>query len=213
MKTFLKTLFASALTGLLLASSAFTSLAAGKGSNPPIMSRLIDYNKVIVSGNVSVTVIQSKRPHVEMHEDYDKETTTVVQKGDKLYIRSTERQPVDIVVYIKDLQRIDACNNASVTTQGKFSCFALQVFLKDGATAFVNGNTESLYTVIKDNSKLRLKGFCKDHILVKGEVAKLNVTGFAALKTTATSVDGQALSTNYSIVLPKDTVVAGNRFK
>lgn len=213
MKTSLKTLFASTLTALFLTSSAFAAVDAGQGLNPPIISRLIDYNKVIVSGNVKVVLIQSKRQHVVMYEDYNKETTTVVQKGDKLYISSTEKQPVNIVVYIKELQRIDACNKASVSTSGKFSSAALQVFLKDGATAFVNGDTESLYTVIKDNSELRLKGSSKDHILVKGKVAKLNVHSFAALKTTATSVDGQALSANYSIILHKDTVVAENRYR
>lgn len=213
MKTSLKTLFASALTALFLISSAFAAVAAGKGPNPPLIAQLIAYNKVIVSGNVKLTLIQSGRQHVVMYEEYNKATTTVAQKGDKLYISSTEKQPVNIVVYIKDLQRIDACDKASVTTRGKFSSPVLQVFLKDGATAFVNGDTESLYTVIKDNSELRLKGSSKDHILVKGKVAKLNVNSFAALKTTTTSVDGQALPDDYSIVFPRDTVVANKRVK
>lgn len=213
MKTSLKTLFASALTALFLTSSAFAASAAGKGPNPPVISQLIAYNKVIVSGNVNLILVQSKRQHVVMYEEYSKETTAVVQKRDKLYISSTEKQPVNIVVYIKDLQRIDACDKATVTTRGKFSSPVLQVFLKDGATAFVNGDTESLYTVIKDNSELRLKGSSKDHILVKGKVAKLNVNSFAALKTTATSVDGRALPADYSIILPRDTAVAKNRVK
>lgn len=213
MKTSLKTLFASALTGVLLVSSAFTSVAVGKNPGSPIISPLIDYNKVIISGNVKVVLIQSKIQRVVMYEDHNKETTAVVQKGNNLYISSTERQPVNIVVYIKDLHRIDACNKASVTTRGKFTSQALQVFLKDGATAFINGDTESLYTVIKDNSELRLRGSSKDHVLVKGKSAKLNVSSFAALKTTATSLDGQALPADYSIILPKDTVVAENRIR
>lgn len=196
-----------------MASSAYTSVAAGKRPDSAMISPLIDYNKVIVSGNVKVVLIQSKIQRVLMYEDHNKETTAIVQKGNSLYISSTEKQPVNIVVYIKDLHRIDACNKASVSTRGKFTSRALQVFLKDGATAFVNGDTESLYTVIKDHSELRLRGSSKDQLLVKGKVAKLKADSFAASKTTAMSVDGQVLSANYSIILPKDTVVAENKVK
>ncbi len=213
MKTSLKMLFASALTGLFLAAAAFTAVAGDKGPDSPKKTQLIAYNKVVVSGNVRLILIQSKRQHVMMYEDYSKETTVVVQKKDKLYISSTENQPVNIVVYIKDLQRIDASDHASVTTRGKFSSPVLQVFLRDKATAFVSGDTESLYTVIKDHSELRLKGSSKDHVLVKAKGAKLNINSFAALKTTATSVDGRVLPANYSIMLPKDTAVAENSIR
>lgn len=210
MKTLAKTLFASALTLIVLATSAFSSSATEKSINPAVS---IDFNKVIVTGNARVVLIQSDKPHVMMPENYNKENTTIVQKADKLYITSTEKDMIDIVVYVKDLQRIDACQKAIVNTRGKFTSKVLQVFLKDKASAYVNGDIASLYTSVKDNSSLRLKGTSKDHTLTKGNVAKLKMDQFAALKTTVTTADGQLLATDYSIQIPRDTVLADNKTK
>ncbi|WEK19486.1 MAG: DUF2807 domain-containing protein [Candidatus Pedobacter colombiensis] len=207
MKTSVKTLFASALTVIVLASSAFSSSAVEKNNN---LSASVDFNKVIVTGNARVVLVQSNNPHVVVPENYNKETTTIVQKADKLYITSTEKETIDIVVYVKDLQRIDACQKAIVNTRGKLSSKTLQVFLKDKASASVNGDIASLYTVLKDNASLRLKGSSKDHTLAKGKAAKLKMDQFAAVKTTVNSVDGQLLASDYSIVIPKDTVLADN---
>jgi hypothetical protein len=210
MKTLAKTLFASALTLIVLATSAFSSLATEKSIN---LAASVDFNKVIVSGNARVVLIQSNKPHVMMPENYNKETTTIIQKADKLYITTTEKEMIDIVVYVKDLQRIDACQKAIVNTRGKFTSKVLQVFLKDKASAYVNGDIASLYTVVKDNSSLRLKGTSKDHTVTKGSIAKLKMDKFAALKTTVTAADGQVLATEYSTEIPRDTVLAGNKTK
>lgn len=210
MKTLAKTFFASALTLIVLASSAFSSSAVDKTISPAVS---VDFNKVIVTGNARVVLIQSDKPHVMMPENYNKEATTIVQKADKLYITSTEKEMIDIVVYVKDLQRIDACQKAIVNTKGKFTSKVLQVFLKDKASAYVNGDITSLYTVIKDNSSLRLKGSSKDHTVAKGKVAKLKADQFAALKTTITSEDGQVLATDHSIEISRDTVLADIKTK
>nr|WP_121270187.1 DUF2807 domain-containing protein [Pedobacter schmidteae] len=206
MKTLVKTLFASALTMLVLATSAFTSLAANKGFELSVVSPLIDFNKVIITGNVNVELVQSTRQHVVVYDNYNKSTTSVLQKGDKLFINSNEDSPITIVVYMKDLQRIDACNKVSVTTRGKFAVQALQVFLKDQASAYVNGNMGTLYTVIKDKSVLKLKGASKGHVSVKGSIAKLKTEDFMALKTA--SFDTEALALNDRQELPRDTVIA-----
>ncbi|SMD04632.1 GIN domain-containing protein [Pedobacter nyackensis] len=206
MKTSVKTLFASALTAIFL-STAFASVAADKNTNPSAISVGIDFNKVILTGNAKVELVQSNKPRVVIYEQYNKERTSIVQKGDKLYINSNEEQPINIVVYVKDLVRIDASQKVSVTTRGKFLSNAMQVFVKDHAKAFVNGDISSLYTVIDDYAVLRLKGSSKDHTLAKGRVARLKMDQFVALKTTNTSLD-DAILTGYSIVIPKDTVIA-----
>ncbi|MNR57382.1 hypothetical protein D3C85_1781500 [compost metagenome] len=88
----------------------------------------------------------------------------------------------------------------------------MQVFLKDNAKAYVNGDISSLYTVVDDRAMLRLKGSSKDHTLVKSKVAQLKMDQFVALKTTSTSLDDVALA-GYSITIPKDTVIAENIMK
>lgn len=207
MKTSVKTLIVSALTAIVLSSSVYASVAADKNTHFFAVSTEIDFNKVVITGNVNVELIQSDKQKVLIYENYNKATTSVTQKGDKLFINSKEEEPINIVVYVKDLQRIDVSNTATVKT-GKFSSSVLQVFLKDRARAFVSAEIGSLYTVIKDNSELKLRGTTKDHVSVKGRVAKLKTDSFAALNTTSSQVEEMTLVENSILSLSKDTVIA-----
>ena len=208
MKTSLKTLLASALTAVVLSSSAFTSIAADKGRHTFAVSADIDFNKVVITGNVNVELVQADKQRVVIYENYNKATTIIKQKGSKLFINSNEPEPVNIVVYVKDLQRIDASNTVSVLTRGRFSSSVLQVFLKDKAKAFVNAETGSLYTMVKDHSELKLRGSSKDHVSVKGKVAKLKTEQFAALKTTNGLVEEDILVQEYALDALRDTIIA-----
>jgi hypothetical protein len=207
MKTSVKTLFASALTVIVLSTSAFTSVAANQSENFSELSTTIDFNKVVITGNVNVELIQSEKQRVVIYEAYNKNLTTVTQKGDKLFINSKEDEPIHITVYVKDLQRIDASNRVSVITRGRFASNVLQVFLQDNAKAYVSGDIGSLYTLVKDRSELKLKGTSKDHVSVKSKVAKLNTVQFASLKTTGT-VNGEESVQEYALTVTKDSVIA-----
>lgn len=208
MKTSAKTLFVSALTAIVLSTTAFTSVASDKSLNATVLSFAIDFNKVVVSGNVNVELVQSERPRVVIYDEYDKTLTTIKQRGDKLFINSDEEEPIKIVVYVKDLQRIDARNTANVITRGCFSSSVLQVFLNDKAKAYVNGEIGSLYTLIKGRSELKLKGSSQEHFSVKSEVSKLRTDSFASLKTTTGSVERDALVQIDTPLKVQDTVVA-----
>ncbi|MBB5437309.1 hypothetical protein HDC92_000977 [Pedobacter sp. AK017] len=208
MKTLVKTLFASALTAIVLSSSAFASAVTDKKNNQPEISSTIDFNKVVITGNARVELVQCDKQSVAIYQDYNKKLTKIMQKGDKLYISSTELEPVVIVVFMKDLQRIDAANTATVTTRGRFSLNVLQVFLKDEATAYVNADAGSLYTVIKDSSALNLKGSTNEHTLVKNKVAKLKMEQFAAVTTTVATQEVQYQLPGYRNRMLKDTIIA-----
>lgn len=213
MKTSVKTLFVSALTAVVLSTSAFTSVAADKNLNPSEWSVTIDFNKVVVTGNVNVELVQADNQKVVITNEYNEKLTTVKQKGDKLFINSKEDEPIHIIVYVKDLQRIDASNSATVNTRGCFSSNVLQVFLKDKAKAYVNGEIGSLYTLIKDNSQLKLKGTSEEHFLVKSEVSKLKMDNFASVKTTTGIVVGSTFVQTETPNMAKDSVFAKTRVK
>lgn len=213
MKTSVKTLIASTLTAIVLSTSAFTSEAANRVNHDIAVSSKIDFNKVVITGNVMVQLVQSDRQRVIICEEYNKAKTSVMQKGDKLYINSNEEEPITMNVYVKDLQRIDASQTSSVTTRGKFASNVLQVFLKDSAQAYVNAETESLYTVIKGNSTLKLKGSSNDHTLVKSGVSTLKMDQFASIKTTTESPEGLVLSTNFENRILKDSLIADYKVK
>lgn len=187
MKTLVKTLFASALTVVFLASTAMTTFANGTDKKPVELTTPMTFNKLKVSGNVKVVLVQSKKERIEVvNGDYNQDKTSIKRLGYTLIINSTEANQITVLVLVNDLQRIDASGQAVVKTEGKFDLKCLQVFLKDDAKAMVKANTESMYTYIKDHADLKLSGTTADHTMIKDDISKLNTDRLMALKTTTT---------------------------
>lgn len=178
MKTSIKTLFASALTAIILTSSAFHTFA--KEKSPASNSATVKFNKVVVTGNAKVILIQGNTESINSTEEVQSKNTTVQQKGYTLYINSTDKST--IYVHVKDLQRIDAAETASVRTRGTFDLAVLQIFLKDNAKANVNATIGSLYTQMNGKSDLKLSGSTTEHNLVRNDVSKLNQSDFIIAK-------------------------------
>lgn len=178
MKTSIKTLIASTLTAIVLTSSAFTTIAK---EQPSISnSATVKFNKVVVTGNANVILIQGNSERINSYDETQDGNTSVQQKGYTLYINSTNKST--IYVYVKDLQRIEAANTATVKTRGNFDLAVLQIFLKDNAKANVNASVGSLYTDMSGASDLKLSGSSNEHSLVRNDVSKLNVTDFTIAK-------------------------------
>ncbi|WP_316841818.1 GIN domain-containing protein [Pedobacter gandavensis] len=178
MKTSIKTLFASALTAIILTSSAFTTIA--KEKSPTSNSASVKFNKVVVTGNANVVLIQGNTESINSYDEVQNSSTTVQQKGYTLYINSNNKST--IYVHVKDLQRIDAAETATVKTRGTFDLAVLQIFLKDNAKAKVNAVVGSLYTEMSGESDLKLSGSSNEHHLVRNNVSKLNQTDFVIAK-------------------------------
>ncbi|WP_316819886.1 GIN domain-containing protein [Pedobacter gandavensis] len=178
MKTAIKTLIASTLTAIVLTSSAFTTIA--KEKSPMEMAATLQFNKIVVTGNAKVILVQGNKEGIRSYDTIEEMNTTVKQKGYTLYINSTDNST--IYVQVKDLQRIDVANTASVKTSGKFDLAVLQIFLKDEAKANVNAKVASLYTNMSDESDLKLAGSSIEHQLVRNGVSKLNLNDFVIAK-------------------------------
>lgn len=178
MKTSIKTLFASALTAIILTSSAFTTFA--KEKTPASKSNTLKFNKVVVTGNANVILIQGSTERINSYDEIQDNNTSIQQKGYTLYINSTDKST--IYVHVKDLQRIDAAETATIRTRGTFDLAVLQIFLKDSAKANVNATIGSLYTEMTGKSDLKLSGSSTEHHLVRNDVSKLNQTDFVIAK-------------------------------
>lgn len=200
MKTAVKSLIALTLTAIVLSTSALTN-ASMAATTPTAISPERPFNKIDVRGNVKVTLIQSKNERVEVKNEVEGNEVTFKQKGYTLMINSDAKETLDVVIYVKDLQRIEASNGAKVATLGKFDLNVLQVFLNDDAKATFKGNIKSLYTVTNGSSDLKLLGTANEHILVKNKMSVLNTTDFAALKTESTFLEnGIAANTKTTLV-------------
>ncbi|MEJ5962585.1 GIN domain-containing protein [Pedobacter immunditicola] len=186
MKTSIKTAFATALTAVLLATTAFTTFATESPKKATVKASAMKVNMVVVTGDVDVYLIHSDKEDIKVVPHGDNAGNVSFKKrGAKLFINSDETGRATIYVYLKDLKRIDASNTAMVKTQGAFNPDAMQIFLKDNAKANVNVNTKSLYTVIKDQSDLKLTGKSDLHLSEKAEYATLKMHNFNAAKTEA----------------------------
>lgn len=203
MKTLLKSVFALTLTAIVLSSTAFSNTAAAATKAPFEMSTVLKFNKIVVSGNVKLTIVHSTRPQVSVYDGYDADDVTIKQKGYTLLINSAGIKTLELTVYVDDLQRIDASKGALVNTAGKFDLKVLQIFLQDEARANVKAKIGSLYTVIKDNCDLKLSGSTDEHTLVKTNTSKLNIANFAALKTTTTFLEGELAGGKINTVVAK----------
>ncbi|MCX2453465.1 DUF2807 domain-containing protein [Pedobacter sp. PLR] len=178
MKTSIKTLFATALTAIVLTSSAFTTIA--KEKSPTSNRATVKFNKVVVTGNANVVLIQGNKESINSYDEVQSSNTTVQQKGYTLYINSTDKST--IYVHVKDLQRIDAAQTSTIRTRGNFDLAVLQIFLKDNAKAKVNATIGSLYTEMDGASDLKLSGSSTEHKLVRNDETRLNLTGFVIAK-------------------------------
>lgn len=189
MKTSIKTLVSSALTAIVLSSALLATNVSANEKKPVVVSAPSGFKKIILKGNVEVLLIQGQKESISYSED-NNANAKITQEGDVLKISSSDRETSKLIVYVNDIYRIEASENASVKTSGKLNSRYLQIFLKGNAHADITSNTEGLYTVIKDNADLKLSGSTDNHTLIMGKTPKLTIDRFAALKTNISSEEG-----------------------
>jgi hypothetical protein len=183
MKTLTKTLFAAALTAVVLASSAMTTFATEQVATELVAPSAEGFNKIWVSGNVKLVLTQGDKPRVIGTSNYDSTKTSVLSKGQTLYINSTESGQVILNITVKDLQRVEAYGESVVVTSNNFDVKNLQLFLNQSATAKIKTTVGSLYTVVKDNAMLKLNGTADKSTMVASNIKNVKIGDFASLRS------------------------------
>ena len=182
MKNSLKTLVVSAMTAIVLSATVFSSIAAETVVPTEKIPARVAIKKVVVKGNTKVLLVQSNNDQVSIEEGrMDK--VSVEQMGDVLTVSSKEDVPVTVIIYVRNLYRISALNNADVRTDGKFSLPYLQLILRDYAAAHINAKTESIYTDMDGETDLYLAGTTEHHTIRNSGIGSLHMKKLAALKT------------------------------
>jgi hypothetical protein len=187
MKTYTKTLFAAVLTAVVLTSTAISSFAAG---TVKVASVKNSFNKIWVGGNVKIILSQSEKEGVFVDENFNPEKTSLISKGQTLYINTMESSQVTIRVSVKDLQRIEAAGTAVVVTENKFDVKYLQLFLSQNAKVKVNAIIGDLYTVVSEDATLKMSGVTDQHTLIASNMKNIKLDGFVSLKTDSKVSDG-----------------------
>jgi len=188
MKTQIKTLLASTLTVLAISASLFGTVASAHEKAPVSISSPSGIKRVKISGNVEVTLVQREKEGIE-YADGNSGRVSVTQQGNMLRISSSETETAKVVVYVNNIYRIDASGYAVVKNTDQLQLKYLQVFLSGHARAEISSNTESLYTVLKENSDLKLAGFTGEHTIVMGKKNKLYTDKLKALSISTDTAD------------------------
>lgn len=178
MNTSIKNLIAATLTVVVLAGATLTTKANDKPVT--VLSDVKKVNKINVSGNVELILVQSDNESVKVYDNYYTKNALVQQKDGELRISSYENQTLTVVVYVSNLSSITASDNATVKTNGKFSTLALDVNLNDNAKACLNTNTVSLNTNVKGNADLTLTGSTLEYSALVNNSSKVSMNDFAA---------------------------------
>ena len=187
MKFSIKNLFATALTLVVLTGSAFAS-TTNPSNNVTILTQVKNINKIIVSGNVEVLLIQAPVESVKVYDSYYAKNTLVQQKDGELRISSFEQQTLTVAVYVRELSSIELADNSTVKTYGKVNFLSLDVILKGSAKADIDANTFNLTTTVKDNASLELSGSTAEHYAVLSSQAKMNMDQFTAENASVSSI-------------------------
>ncbi|RZK33965.1 MAG: hypothetical protein EOO90_31495 [Pedobacter sp.] len=188
MKTLAKTLFATAFTAVLFASSVATTFAA---DSAPLAktSSVKNVKRIWVSGNVKVILTQGDKESIKGSENYDASKTSVTSNGNTLYINSMESQQVVLNVTVKDLERVEAHGQSVVVTSNNFDVKNLQLFLSQSATAKIKTTATSLYTVVKEDAVLKLNGTAMESTMIASNMKNVKLGDFASRKSASFIAD------------------------
>lgn len=207
MKTAIKNLFAAILT-VAISASAPAFVNAKEAKKVTVLSAVKNFNKLNVSGNVEVILVQSANPSVQVYDNYYAKNALVQEKDGELRISSFDKETLTVVVYASQLNEITASDKAVVKTSGKFSALSLEVNLKDQAKATLNTNTVDLFAKVNDKASLNLSGSTTDYNVVIGSLASLSTEKFSAENTSIQSKNtAVAQKQSVSNTLPTEDIL------
>ncbi len=177
-------LFAIGILALAISTSSVSAKnVANVHSTSQVEGEVQRAKKVIISGNVEVTIVQDS----ETKKLYKKEGTAKVkvrETDDAIYVSTKKNgEKAKITLYVKNINRIDASDNAIVNTKNTINVQFLQIILKDNAKADIDAKTEGIYTKLMNESSLMLSGTTEKHSISTNELATLNTDNLNAAST------------------------------
>lgn len=181
MKTSIKTLGIAALTSIV--SLVAFSGSASANEKITLLNKIGKFNKLTVSGNVDVLIVQSPESRVTVYDDYYAKNALVQEKNGELRISSFEKKPLSVVVYTNQLTEINASDQATVNTQGVFKTICLDVNLKNEAKANLNTSTLDLFAQLDNDANLELSGNAVDYNVVMNDNTSIKTDKFKSDNT------------------------------
>ena len=181
MKKKTTSLFAIGILALVISTS---TVYAKETVTPSFTKKASDElqagKKIVISGNVNVTLVQDAESK-KLYSNEGTKRVTVYESDGIIYVTAKKNsEPANITLYVDNICRVDMAGNATLKTKNMLRVQYLQIILKDNATADINAITESTYTKLVNETALKLSGTTGSHFISTNELAKLNTKNFKA---------------------------------
>lgn len=186
----MKTKVLSLITLLIIVSviSNPTFAANKKNVTATVISEASNFNKIEVSGNVEVYLIDGDANNVKVYNDYYGESALVQNQNGTLRIASYAKDALVVYVTVADLRSLSVYDSA-VVKANKLSAIDLNINLYDNATAQLNLEAYNANIAINGHAKADLSGAVTVCNLEQNQSSTVNSTQFVAEHLTK-KVDG-----------------------
>jgi len=190
MKTSIKTIFATGLIAMAISTSTvYANDKVGATTSSSSAVNVSSIQRVIISGDVDVTISQNAKSRNLFTNEGDVEVS-VKKVGNSLYVSSrSSAKGAKITVYVDEIYRLVVSGDAVVRTKDVLNLKYLQVYLNENAKLELNSKTEGLYTSIKSDAQLTLKGMTEAYNIEMDKTARLTLDRFVSKKTDMTATD------------------------
>jgi hypothetical protein len=158
MKTSIKNIIAAGITATVLLGTTIAAKADVAPTKSTVLSSIKNINKIAISGNVELILIQDTKENVTVYNDYYANNAMVQHKDGQLRISSFGKEKLTVVAHVKNLSAITVADQSTVKTYGKFDLLNFSIALEDQAKADIDVNAVSMVTDIKGEAKLNLNG-------------------------------------------------------
>lgn len=129
MKTSIKTLITMTFALTTLMATLPNNLSAAE-KNRTLLYNIKNFRKIVIKGNVEVTLVQGTSIGVSYADD-NTGNVKVTQQGEILRITGLEKEKCKLIVYVNDIYRIEADQNAVVKTEARLTTKFLQIILRE----------------------------------------------------------------------------------
>jgi len=204
MKTSIKSIFAIAITTVLLSTTGIAAKASAHNNSYTNLNTVKNISKIKISGNVKLILVQDAKESIQVYDNYYAKNALVQQQNGELRISSFNKEPLTVIAHVNNISSIEAANTSSVKTAGNFNLLNLEVVLNDQSSADIQANTVSLNTSLNGTSNLNISGSTENYKAVLASSAKVGMNDFTA---TDSQVSVKAIAANLAQVKPDEITI------
>lgn len=173
----MKTKFTKHLSATVAAIAILTSVSLAHATT--IKTVTVDgLNKVKVSGNVEVCLIQADNESYSIYDAANFADAKISMEGDQLNISSSSTERLNVVVRVTGITSIEANGNATVRSLNQLESSEIKVNLNDRSIASLNIDVLYLDMNVQNSASIKLSGISQNQKIAMAGNSKVDATDF-----------------------------------